>query len=163
MENQLPERKPNRYPEYDYSQCGAYFITICTQDRKKIFWNAVGADIIRPKFISLSPAGIIVEKGILQIPKHYDKIFVDKYAIMPDHIHLILRIDGDMCGRMISAPTISTVVGSLKRWISKQIGEPIWQRSYYDHVIRNQQDYNEVWEYIDNNPMKWLLTKQGEI
>ena len=72
-------------------------------------------------------------------------------------VHLILRIEPDIGGRMISAPTVSTVVGSMKRWISKQLGRPIWQKSFYEHVIRNRQDYDEIWKYIENNPLKYLL------
>ncbi len=159
----LPNRKPNRLKDYDYSSAGAYFITVCTAKRKKLLWGKnVGADIIRPQNIPLSPIGKIVEQGILQIPNHYANISVDKYCIMPDHIHLIIRIHSDENGRIISAPTMSTVIGSMKRWVSKQTGISIWQKSFYDHGIRNQQDYDETWEYIENNPIKWEITHEKE-
>ena len=157
--NDLPNRKPIRLTEYDYSSAGAYFITICTANREKIFWNAVGADIIRPENVPLSAVGKTAEQGILQVADHYPNITIDKYCIMPDHIHLILRIDSHVDGRMISAPTVSTVVGSMKRWISKQVGRPIWQKSFYEHTIRNQRDYDEIWEYIENNPLKYTLNR----
>ncbi len=157
--NDLPKRKPIRIADYDYSTPGAYFITVCTANREKIFWNSVGADIIRPQNVPLSTAGKIVEQGIFQMTEHYDNVVVDKFCIMPDHIHLILQIESDIGGRMISAPTVSTVVGSMKRWVSKQIGRPIWQKSFYDHGIRNQQDYDEIWEYIENNPLKYALNR----
>ena len=157
MEN--PKRKRIRIERFDYSASGAYFITVCTANREKIFWKDVGADIIRPQNVPLSANGKTVEQAIREIAGHYENVFVDKYCIMPDHIHLILRIESDANGRMISAPTVSTVVGSMKRWVSKQIGRPIWQKSFYDHGIRNRQDYNEIWEYIENNPLKWLLKK----
>ena len=158
----LTKRKQNRIEHYDYATPGAYFVTVCTAGRVRLFWDGsapppdthVGADIIRPQKLPLSPAGRIVEQGILQIPPHYNNISVDKYCVMPDHIHLLLRIMTDPDGRMVSAPTLSTVVGSMKRWVSKQIGRPIWQKSFYDHAIRNQQDYDEVWTYIENNPLK---------
>ncbi len=156
----LPERKNNRLKDYDYSLCGAYFVTICTANRHSYFWNNVGADIIRPQDIKLSTIGEIVEQSILQIPDKYDNVSVDKYCIMPDHIHLILRIESDDNGRMISAPTLSTIVGSMKRWASKQTGFSVWQKSFYDHGIRNKQDYDEIWEYIDNNPLKYLLKQE---
>lgn len=156
---ELPERKPIRIDKYDYSTPGAYFITICTANREKIFWYSIGADIIRPQNVPLSTVGKIVEQGILQIAEHYDNISVDKYCVMPDHIHFILRIESNIDGRMVSAPTVSTVVGSMKRWVSRQLGRPIWQKSFYDHGIRNQQDYDEIWEYIENNPLKYLLKK----
>ena len=157
--NELPNRRNIRIENYDYSAPGAYFITVCTANREQLFWNGVGADIIRPHNVPLSSNGRIAQQGILQIPKHYENVSVDKYCIMPDHIHLILRIEPGLDGRMISAPTVSTVVGSMKRWVSKQIGKPIWQRSFYDHAIRNQQDYDEIWRYIENNPLKYLLQK----
>lgn len=155
----MKDRKAIRIESYDYSTPGAYFITICTANREKILWRGVGADIIRPKNIPLSTAGEITEQGVLQIAEHYENVSVDKYCIMPDHIHLILRIEANTDGRMISAPTVSTVVGSMKRWVSRQIGQSIWQKSFYDHAIRNQQDYDEISEYIENNPLKYLLDR----
>ena len=155
----LPERKQNRINNYDYATPGAYFITICTASREKLFWDCVGADIIRPQNVKLTRMGKITETAIHQIPTHYKGISVDKYCIMPDHIHLILRIESGADGRMISAPTVATVIGSMKRWVSRQVGRPIWQKSFYDHGIRNQQDYDEIWEYIENNPMKYLIQK----
>lgn len=149
---ELPNRKPNRIEGYDYSQDGAYFVTICTQDRKKILSQVVGDDAhIVPK-----PYGRIVEKYIRNVNE------IEKYVIMPDHIHMIIRLDnGSMWA---STPTdikpqhnrISNIVRSIKTLTAKEIGEPIFQRSYYDHVVRNQQDYNEIWEYIENNPRKWI-------
>ena len=112
-----------------------------------------------PQNVPLSPIGKIVEQGILQVSSHYEYVSIDKYCIMSDHIHMILRIESDIDGRMISAPTVSTVVGSMKRWVSKQLGRPIWQKSFYDHGIRNQRDYDEIWEYIENNPLKYALKK----
>ena len=155
----LPNRKQIRIKNYDYATPGAYFITVCTANREKIFWNDVGADSIRPGNLPLSSSGKIAEQAVLQIASHYENIVVDKYCIMPDHIHLILRIESNTSGRMVSAPTISTVVGSMKRWVSKQIGKPIWQKSFYEHGIRNQQDYDEIWTYIDNNPLKYALNR----
>ncbi len=160
---ELPKRKPIRIDNYDYATPGAYFITVCTANREKLFWENVGADTIRPQNIPLSPAGKIVEQAIRQIPAYYENISVDKYCIMPDHIHLILSIQSDDNGRIISAPTVSTVIGSMKRWVSRQIGRPIWQKSFYDHGIRNQQDYDETWEYIENNPLKYQLKCSGEL
>lgn len=155
--NDFPKRKSIRIENYDYSTPGAYFITVCTANREKIFWNGVGADIIRPQNVPLSPIGKIVEQSILQMVDHYDNVTVDNYCVMPDHIHLILRFESDIDGRILSAPTVSTVVGSMKRWVSKKVGRPIWQKSFYDHGIRNQQDYDEIWQYIENNPLTYLL------
>ena len=161
--NELPKRKQIRLENYDYSTSGAYFITVCATNREKIFWNNVGADIIRPQNIQLSTVGKITEQGILQINNHYENVTVDKYVIMPDHIHFILHIKSNKNGRMISAPTVSTVVGSMKRWVSKQTGKPIWQKSFYEHTIRNQTDYNDIYEYIANNPLKYILKRDDSI
>lgn len=154
---ELPERKPNRLKEYDYSTNGAYFVTICTQDRRKILSSIVGDDAhIVPK-----PYGTVAEKFILNVPE------IEKYVIMPDHIHMIIRLDNGPIWASNSTDTkpqhnrVSCIVRSLKILVSKEIGESIFQRSYYDHVIRNQQDYDEVWEYIENNPRKWIVEKRG--
>ena len=148
--NILPKRKSIRIGDYDYSTPGAYFITVCVNDRKPILWN-VGAATCRP---NLSQIGAVVEAAILQIPEHYPAVSVDKYCIMPDHLHMILSINTDEDGRQITAPTVSTVVGSMKRWVSMQLGHTIWQKSFIDRVIRNDQGYRAVWEYIENNPIK---------
>ena len=159
--NNLPKRKQIRLKDYDYSQNGYYFITICTKDRKNLFWetdsNPVGADIIRPK---LSPCGEIAERAIHNISSHYVHICADQYVIMPDHIHLILKISNTAeSGRMVSAPTTSTVVGQMKRWISREIGEPVWQKSFFEHIIRDKEDYLARLEYMQNNPLKHVIQK----
>ncbi|MBR3150333.1 MAG: HD domain-containing protein, partial [Eubacterium sp.] len=137
-----PNRKQNRLKNYDYATNGVYFITICTKDKecilsKIVSENNVGADTIRPSSIKYSKIGAIVDSAINQINSHYDSVFVDKYVIMPNHVHLMLCISNNS-GRMVSAPT---VVGSLKRYVSQQIGKSIWQKSFYDHIIRNEDDY----------------------
>ncbi len=153
IEMNLPQRKPNRITGYDYSQNGAYFVTICTQDRKPILSAIVGDDAhIVPK-----PYGQIAEKYIQHVPE------IEKYVIMPNHIHMIIRLDNRTM--WASSPTkvnrIASIVRSIKILTTKEIGKPIFQRSYYDHVIRNQKDYDETWEYIENNPKKWAIIKEG--
>ena len=171
---QYPKRKRNRIEDFDYSQDGVYFITILTANRLHILWDSVRADIIRPDRVPLSDIGRLVEQAILQISGHYKGVTVDKYCIMPDHVHLLLRIEREddgrgamgaptASGRMISAltrgtaPSIPVVVGSLKRWVSRQVGTSIWHKSFYDHCIRNQKDYDETWQYIEQNPLKYKL------
>ena len=151
----LPKRKPNRLPDFDYNTPGAYFITICTKGHRCLFWNIVGASIARPQMSQLSAWGKVVDKAIREMPAHYPAISVDHYAVMPNHIHLLLQIQTDSNGRPMVAPTISTVVQQFKGVVTKQIGQSVWQKLFYDHVIRNQQDYDEIWKYIDNNPAKW--------
>ncbi len=150
----LPERKIMRLAGYDYSSCGAYFVTICVADRNPLLWNA-GADIIRPNAPTLSQYGEIAARAIEQIPLHYKDVVVDKYCVMPDHVHIIVYIMPNESGRMISAPTLSVIIGSMKWWTTKQIGFPIWQKSFYDRIVRSEKDYQEIWQYIDENPLKW--------
>ena len=169
------KRKPNRLKEYNYSQNGAYFITICTIDRKCIFGtvvqktnNPVGAAICRPK---LSRFGALVEAKILLIPQTYEGVYVDYYVVMPNHIHIIIFIDaldhGRQAGRnakgalllaqasRIAAPTISRIIGNFKRAVSIEFGFSPWQKSFHDHIIRNDADYNLIAECIQHNPARW--------
>ena len=159
---ELPKRKPNRLSDYDYSQNGAYFVTICTQDRKPILSQIVGDGFPVPK-----PAGMIAEKMIAQIPEKYPSVTVDKFVIMPNHIHFLLRFDRDN-GTGNPSPTLGTVIGWYKYQVTKLVngrmniqGEKLFQRSYYDHVIRNQKDYDEIGQYIENNPRKWFIQNRG--
>ena len=158
MNNQLPERKPTRLRNFDYSRNGAYFITICVQNMRCILGNIVGEGSPLPQ---LSPYGSIIQKYIGEISKRYPSVTVDKYVIMPNHIHLILFLEKEN-GRGNPSPTISSVIGWLKYNCTKDInvlsnsdGKPVFQRSFHDHIIRNQLDYTKIWEYIDTNPLRW--------
>lgn len=155
MNNQL-QRKPTRLKDYDYSTLGAYFVTVCTKNRVNYFWHNVGASIARPQDIPLNENGKIVDKAINNIPKIYNNITVDRYVVMPNHIHLLLQIHSDENGRPMVAPTIKRVIQQMKGYVTKQIGKPIWQKLFNDHIIRGEQDYREIWEYIENNPIKWV-------
>lgn len=156
MSMEYNNRKLIRLKSYDYSSPGAYFITICTKDRKCLFWEYVGAVNNRPVSTHLTPMGKIVQHCILNIEHHYPAVHVDHYVVMPNHIHLLLQIQTDPDGRLIIAPTISMVVKMMKREASKQIGWSIWQRGFHDHIIRGEKDYLKIWEYIENNPAKWM-------
>ena len=148
----LPKRKKNRLKNFDYSQNNTYFITICVKDRKKTLSEIVGDDAhIVPK-----PYGAIVEKYIRNAKE------IEKYVIMPDHIHMIIRIDNGTMWASSPTKKVSSIVRSIKILSTKEIGKPIFQRSYYDHIIRSQSDYNEIWEYIENNPKKWILTHKTQ-
>ena len=154
----FPNRKSARLKEYDYSSEGAYFITMCVKDRKELLARIVGDDAhIVPKK-HLSKYGLICDKYISNINEKYENVTVDKYVIMPNHIHLLLSVDGTMWA---SSPTksIGSVIRSFKTMVTKEIGRSIWQRSYYDHVIRCEEDYREIWEYIDTNVLRWEKDK----
>ena len=153
----LPKRKPNRLPEYAYSSPGIYFITICTQGKQRILANIVGGGALDAPQTQLTNTGKIVEKHILSSNK-IPNIQVDKYVIMPNHIHLLLMVTETSGPPKASAPTTAIIphfVSTFKRFCHREIGTRIFQRSYHDHIIRNRQDYLKIWEYIDNNPAKW--------
>ena len=153
MQNELQNRKNIRLKEFNYSAAGAYFLTICTSPRQNYFWSTkVGASIARPQDIELSPCGKIVETAIQNIPQIYPSLVVDQYVIMPDHIHLLLIIRADEFGRPMVAPTVSRVVQQLKGYVTKRIGKSIWQKLFFDHIIRNRKDYDEHVAYIYENP-----------
>ena len=154
-EKEFSERKNIRFKNYDYSFPGAYFITICTKTRCNYFWRNVGATIGRPQDVILSEYGNIVNEAIKNIPLIYPQVSVDCYVIMPDHIHLLLIIHSDEYGRPMVAPTIARVVQQLKGYITKRIGQSIWQKLFVDHIIRNRADYEEHVKYIHENPMMW--------
>ena len=158
----LPKRKQIRLQNYDYSSPGAYFVTICTHDRRCILSDiVVGAATSRPPEVRLTQYGEIVDLAINTISSIYPGISVKKYVIMPNHVHLLLRICEDENGRQtacpagIAAPKVSTVIGQMKRWASMQARTVLWQKSFHEHVIRNENDYREIWEYIEANPARW--------
>ena len=159
MEKEMSYRKKNRLENYDYSTIGAYFVTVCTKQRKNHFWQSVGVTIGRPQDVRLSEYGKVVDSAIKNIPMVYPAVSVDSYVIMPDHIHMLLIISGDEQGRPMVAPTVSRIVQQMKGYVTKRIGESIWQKLFYDHVIRNTKDYEEHLKYIYDNPEKTQFNK----
>ena len=153
---ELPYRKKNRLENYDYSQNGAYFITICTEERKCLLASVVGASIARPACGRLTELGDIIKDAIEQIAKHYPDIQVTKYVIMPNHVHLLLMID-TLPGRPMVAPTVSRVIQQMKGYVTKCIGRSLFQKSFHDRIIRSDAEYDMIWEYIDTNPLRWEL------
>ncbi len=141
-----PVRKRNRLPAFDYGSPGYYFITICTKGKECLFWEHNGLTGNQPL---LSSVGRIVRECIMDIPRHYPAIRVDQFNVMPNHVHLILEITE------LTHADIPTIIGQLKRAASKSAGFPIWQRSYHDHVIRGDDDYQKIWEYVAYNHLKW--------
>lgn len=156
---ELPKRKQNRLSGYDYSTPNAYFITICTEERKNLFWREIDSYIAQPDNIPLSKIGFIAQQVFQDIPNHYPAITVDHSVIMPNHIHLLLQINTDNNGMRTAAPTISTIINQAKGLVAKKVGFPIWQKGFYDHIIRSEQDYLDVCTYIEGNPGKWSEDK----
>ncbi|WP_295066934.1 transposase [Ruminococcus sp.] len=173
----IPQRKDIRLHNYDYSRNGAYFVTICTRNKMCIFWDnndkykpippengnlGVGTAIGRPqddKKIHLSKYGRYVKEALNLVNKKHSMVFVDKYVIMPNHIHVIFRVDKpldfELSGRPMAVPTISTVINQFKGYVSKKSGFHVWQGRFYDRVLRNDWEYRNAWQYIENNPENW--------
>ena len=144
-------RKRLRLPTYDYRQDGAYFVTICTKERRNCLSQVVGADAHIGPHTALTGVGEIAERYIQTIPG------IDKYVIMPNHIHMIVLLENGNGSMWASTPTksLSDIVRSFKVLTSKAAGNSLWQCSFYDHVIRNEQEYLQIWQYIDDNPANW--------
>ena len=151
MDNELHIRKSPRIKHFDYSASRYYFITICTHEHRSYFGMVVTtADNGEMK---LNERGEIINRHISELDNRYPLVKVEKYVIMPNHIHMILLLDNN------NDITLTQIIGLFKSGVSREIGFPVWQRSFHDHVIRNEKDYKEIWHYIDNNPAKWAMDK----
>ena len=155
---EYPKRKNLRHTEHDYSAVGAYFLTICTQNKRCIFGTVKQAEHVSemPKCI-LSPAGMIASEWITRLPEHFP-VQIPVFAVMPNHVHFIVEIEREQAA---NRSTLSRLVGYYKMNAAKQIHAfmpdlEIWQRSYYDHIIRSENDYHNIADYIENNAIKWL-------
>ena len=158
---ELPKRKPTRLNGYDYSTPGAYFVTICTQNREQLFEiENVGNDIcvVPPKQNS------IIHKWLKETENKFDNIKIDKYVIMPNHIHIIVIITERHAGRSLHDvmrwfETMATneYIRYVKNGMLKPFNKRLFQKSFHDHIIRGEKDYQKIWEYIDTNPLKWEL------
>ena len=168
------KRKPNRLATFDYSTVGAYFITICAKNRKPIFGQVVGGGVLDAPHLAPSPYGKIVAAQLETMSHFYPSVQIEKSVVMPNHIHFIVSLTQGPSGASGTPPptsarsvqAIPSFVSTLKRLTNKAAHTDLWQRGYYDHVIRGQQDYDDIWQYIDNNPAKWTLDalyiSQGE-
>ena len=159
-EKRFPKRKPNRLRYFDYSSPGAYFITLCTNGRKCTLSRIVGAIHESPE-IQLTEWGVLIDDEIKHIQDRFQAV-IDCYVIMPNHIHLIIRLPyrAEENTLQSARSEISKIVGLIKMQTSKKIhknypNEKIWQRSFHDHVIRNRSDYEKIAAYIRDNPLKW--------
>ena len=138
-------RKSPRIPDFDYSNNGFYFVTIFTHDKKCIFG----------KPDELSHIGMIAWNEISSIEDHYNNVKIDCFVVMPNHIHAIIVID------YRNGISLNTIVGQYKSGVTRKIREIcpdmiVWQRSYHDNIIRNENQYQKGWEYIAANPLRWL-------
>ena len=154
----IPKRKRIRLANYDYHQAGGYFITICTYEKRHILSAIENAPNTR---VVLTELGEIAQRILMELPAQYG-FSLDEYVIMPNHIHLLLTKDADR-----NEKSIGQLIGAFKSTVGNHwykvcdakgiTAGKIWQRNYYDHIIRNQTDYIEKCKYIVENPDKWSL------
>jgi REP element-mobilizing transposase RayT len=131
---------------------------ICTLNRFEVLGHIVGGDDHIAPTVLLTEYGAVVKKYIEGISLSYRNTNVDHYVIMPNHLHMILALND---GAMWSSPPtkihkIPSIMRSFKTMITKEIGISLFQESYYDHIIRDEADYLTKWNYIDNNPARWV-------
>jgi REP element-mobilizing transposase RayT len=162
---QFTQRKNTRLRDYDYSSPGAYMVTICTKERRERPFG-----VLRDGAVVLSELGELVAQRWTGPPEHHPGVSLDQWIVMPDHVHGILLFMLKDKGEASLAPTTSstgvglprlgTVIGAFKSGVSRVAGRKgngqagIWQRGYYEHVLRNQQDLESAREYIMLNPLR---------
>lgn len=170
--NKLPFRRSIRLANYDYSQNDAYFITICSYQQKCIFGEIVNDDM------QLNDYGKAVQQEWLRTEMLRPSIELDAFVVMPNHFHGIFLIHNDIAGSRHSAirerfgkpvtGSVPTIVRAFKSAVTRRVNErlgmqnvSIWQRNYYEHIIRNEGSLSKLREYIDNNPINWALDKMN--
>jgi REP element-mobilizing transposase RayT len=174
----LPKRKDLRLKHYDYSSAGAYFVTICTKDRKRILSNIVKPSEVAPvgvgalddpqiPQIQLTEIGKVTEKYLLS-SENIPGVKIDRYVIMPDHIHVIIflypdkytsRKDGSSRAPTPTNEMLPHIVSTFKRFCNREIGNNIFQRGYMEHIVRDREDYETRAKYIYENPIHWYYDK----
>ena len=159
----LPVRKATRLKDFDYSSHGAYFVTICTKDRKQILSHISVGQGFTPAEVKLTSLGKIAQFQLLELEKRFSHVTIDKYVIMPNHIHIIFFIKNDTAGAS-PCPTLSDIICTYKSLTTRKCKEiypcdRIFQTSFYDHIIRDYRDYEKCWIYIENNPARWCEDK----
>lgn len=172
-ERQGHHRRSIRLAEYDYGQAGAYFVTICTHDHKSLFGRMIGDRV------HLNGFGRTVEDEWRRTDSLRKNLQLDAHAVMPNHFHgiLFMTLEGqgtarraptvEQFGRPVSA-SLPTIVRSFKSAVTRSInavrntpGARVWQRNYYEHVIRSEQDMNRIREYIVANPAQWAFDREN--
>ena len=152
-----------RYGSFDYSSSGAYFVTICTHEKSCIFGRIVGSEMI------LNNLGRVAEEMWQQVPVHFAEVRSDAWVVMPNHVHGNVFIAGRIAqeiqsgSQQIQAPrTLGAIVGGYKSAVTRRIrrmrpdfSTPVWQRSYYDRIVRDEDELNAIREYIAENPRLW--------
>lgn len=155
---QWHSRRNTRLPEYDYNTPGVYFLTICVENRKCILSSIEGEGLLDAPSVNLLPCGRVAEKYLHQLSEFYENLSVNSYVIMPNHIHILLEVLEGPSGTPVPTRQNSIVaqfVSTFKRFCNKEYGRNIWQARSYDHIIRDQLDYDRHLQYIYENPFRW--------
>ncbi len=165
---EIHNRQSIRLKGYDYSLGGVYFITICSQNRENLF-----GDFINNKIV-LNNAGKMIEKWVIETKNKFKNILIDQYVIMPNHLHCIISIETikTETGEHVGSPlreiiqwfkTMSTneYIRGVKDGKYPPFNKRIWQRNYYERIIRNENEFNQIAEYIVNNPINWMNDKNN--
>jgi len=167
----LKNRTSNRLKNYDYSSQGYYFVTMCTHNQVCLFGE------IKNNVMVLNEYGKIVQAAWEDLSNHYTDVQLDEFIVMPNHVHGIiwlidLKTNVDVGAGLKPAPTwrfgLSEIVRGFKTFSSRRInvsrktpGIIVWQRSFYDHIIRDEIKLNKIREYIMNNPAQWAMDDGG--
>jgi putative transposase len=171
------DRRSLRLKGYDYSQVGAYFITVCTQDRECLFGNVVSSEM------QLNDAGRMIQGKWETLAERFPEVELDALVVMPNHVHAIIAIaiDAIVGAGLVPArrattrvaPTVGDIVGAFKSLTTvsythgvKQLGWPafrgkLWQRNYYEHVVRNEESLRQIRQYIADNPAQWDFDREN--
>ena len=144
-------RKSPRLKEFDYASSRYYFVTVCTKEHQCHFGSVIATQDNGE--MRLNENGMLLERHVKVLDQRYPFVSVDQYVIMPNHIHLIILLDHQ------NLRSLPQIIGSFKSGVSRELGFSVWQRSFNDHVIRGEEDYRKIWEYIENNPAKWAMDK----
>jgi putative transposase len=169
----IHHRKSIRLKEYNYSQPGEYFVTMCTHDKKCVFGKVMEENTL------LSPIGEIAKKCWEEIPEHYPCVILDEYAIMPNHVHgIIIITEGrDLINQIPTTennfPLMKNpkeTLGKIIRYYKARSAKLIhnsgyvdfqWQSSFYDRIVRSDKELNKIRDYITDNPLKWYLDEEN--
>ena len=163
-----------RLRDWDYSSRGWYFVTICAHNRRPIFGRIVDSQM------QLSLIGTVADAELRSLASHYRNVSVDKYVVMPNHVHVIIMIDGEHCFTPnvkssidahvgFESPrrgSLSAIVRAYKAGVTRRCGEmgihqEIWQSRFHDHLLRGDKVISAVREYIRNNPANWAMDKEN--
>ena len=160
-ERKFSKRKHPRLDNFDYSSNGAYFITICTHNRRCVLSRIVGRGLAPAEInnIEYTSFGLIAQNQLLLLEKRYSCLSVDKYVIMPNHIHAVLILNGETAGAS-PRPTVMDIVCAYKSLTTRECKktgfvDKLFQSSFYEHIIRGREDYDKILKYICENPMHW--------